>query len=305
MLLFWPVVSLLGFVVLAVLVIALGTSSTSRYEFDRNRVQGARETTAVPAGAGDVSAGTGAAPIGSGSAGRAAGEQNLGSTGPLAAQGMRSEQGGAVSVASHPAGKRLVGPGSAPAWWLVDEFGEQPGDVVAGPFPERLDADWAALSGGLSEVSRVVYGEQRADGSGLVRRQLPQERAWLSELGDQLDRLAEDWNALLTDEDALTTMVVEVAAGLVEAGLTLHDCTSGGPAGGVCLTPEAGHRGVVVSWHRHERMSLQQLRGAELDTVVQRTMNAALADLLAELGFAVEPFGETGCSLVTALEWQG
>jgi hypothetical protein len=296
---FWPLVSVLGFVVLAVLVIALGTSSTARYEFERNRVQGSRERAAAPA----VPAGTGDVPAGDGPASRPGGERANGSAGP-AAQGMRSEQGSAVSVASHPAGKRLVGPGSEPAWWLVDEFGEQPGEVLAGPFPERLDADWAALSGGLAEVSRIVYGEQRADGGGLVRRQLPQERAWLSELGDQLDRLADDWNALLTDEDALTTLVVEVAAGLVEAGLTLHDCTDGGPAGGVCLTPEAGHRGVVVSWHRHDRMSLQQLRGAELDSVVQRTMNAALADLLAELGFAVEPFGETGCSLVTAVGWE-
>ncbi len=296
MLLFWPTVAVLGFVVLAVLVIALGTSSTARYEFDRNRVQGTRQTVAAPAATTEVPAGNVVA--------RPAAEQPAGGTGPAAAQGMRSEQGTAVSVASHPAGKRLVGPGSAPAWWLVDEFGEQPGEVLAGPFAERLDADWAALSGGTSEVCRVVYGEQRADGSGLVRRQLPQERAWLSELGDQLDRLADDWNVLLTDEDTLTTLVVEVAAGLVEAGLTLHDCTDGGPAGGVCLTPEAGHRGVVVSWHRHDRMSLQQLRGAELDGAVQRTMNAALADLLVELGFAVEPFGETGCSLVTGLEWQ-
>jgi len=294
---FWPVVSVLGFVALAVLVIALGTSSTAQYEFERNRVQGSRERAAVPAGTGDV-------PAGDGPGSRPVADQAQDSAGP-AAQGMRSEQGTAVSVASHPAGKRLVGPGSEPAWWLVDEFGDQPGEVLGGPFPERLDADWAALTCGLSEVSRVVYGEQRADGGGLVRRQLPQERAWLSELGDQLDRLADDWNALLTDEDALTTLVVEVAAGLVEAGLTLHDCTADGPAGGVCLTPEAGHRGVVVSWHRHDRMGLQQLRGAELDTAVQRTMNAALADLLAELGFAVEPFGETGCSLVTAVGWEG
>jgi hypothetical protein len=150
----------------------------------------------------------------------------------------------------------------------------------------------------------VVYGAPRADGGGLVRRQLPQERAWLSDLGDQLDRLAEDWNDLLTDEDALTTLVVEVAAAVVEAGLTLHDCTGGGPAGGVCLTPEAGHRGILVSWHRHDRMSLQQTRGAAMDAAAQRTMNAALADLLVQMGFRIESYGETGCSLVTAVEWE-
>jgi hypothetical protein len=295
--LFWPAVSVLGFVVLAALVIALGASSTARYEFERNRVQGARQQVAVAAGTGDV-------PAGGGPTGRPGGDPTRGTAGSGAAvQEMRSERGAAVGVANHPAGKRVVEPGSAPAWWLVDELGDQPGAIVAGPFPDRIEADWAALSGGLSAAARVVYGVQRADG-GLVRRQLPQERAWLRELGDQLDRLADDWNALLSDEDALTTLVVEVAAALVEAGLTLHDCAGDDPAGGVCLTPEAGHRGIVVSWHRHDRMSLQQARGAAMDAAVQRTMNAAIADLLAHSGFVVEPFGSTGCSLVTAAEWE-
>jgi hypothetical protein len=186
-----------------------------------------------------------------------------------------------------------------PAWWLVEELDGQPGGILRGPFPDRVDAEWAALSGGLSAVTRVVYGVPRADGAGLVRRQLPQERAWLSELGDQLDRLGDDWDALLSDEDSLTTVVVEVAAALVEAGLTLHDCAGDSAAGGVCLTPEASHRGIVVSWHRHDRMSVQQSHGAALDAAVQRTMNAALADLLTQLGFGVVPFGPTGCSLVT------
>ncbi len=296
---FWPLVSVLGFVVLAVLVIALGTSSTARYEFERNRVQAARQPAAVPAGTGAADV-----PAGDGPAGRPGGEhpQGNGGSGAPATQELRSEQATAVSVANHPAGKRLVEPGSAPAWWLVEDLGGQPGEVVAGPFPDRIDADWAAVSTG--SATRTVYGEQRADGGGLVRRQLPQERAWLSELGDQLDRLAEDWDALLTDEDALTTLVVEVAASLVEAGLTLHDCTADGPAGGVCLVPEAGHRGVVVNWHRHDRMSLLQLRGAAADAAVQGTMNAALTELLVDLGFVVEPFGEAGSCLVTGVAWE-
>jgi hypothetical protein len=295
--LFWPLVSVLGFTVLAVLVIALGTSSTARYEFERNRVQAARQPAAVPAGTADV-------PAGDGPAGRPGSDhpQVSGGSGAPATQELRSEQGTAVSLANHPAGKRLVEPGSAPAWWLVEDLGGQSGEVVAGPFPDRIDADWAAVSTG--SATRAVYGEQRADGGGLVRRQLPQERAWLSELGDQLDRLAEDWDALLTDEDALTTLVVEVAASLVEAGLTLHDCTADGPAGGVCLTPEAGHRGVVVNWHRHDRMSLLQVRGAAADAAIQGTMNAALTELLVDLGFVVEPFGDAGSCLVTAVAWE-
>jgi hypothetical protein len=296
--LFWPAVSVLGFLVLAALVIALGASSTRQYEFERNRVQSARHQVVAVDGAGGV-------PAGDVPAGRPGGDHpRVADGGGAATQEMRSERGAAVSVAHHPAGKRVVEPGSAAAWWLVDELGDQPGEIVAGPFADRIEADWAALSGGLSEATRVVHGVQRADGSGLVRRPLPQERAWLRELGDQLDRLPDEWDTLLTDEDALTTLVVEVAAALVEAGLPLHDCAGEGPAGGVCLTPESGRRGIVVSWHRHERMSLQQAGGAALDAAVQRTMNVAIADLLTQVGFGVEPFGSTGCSLVTAPDWE-
>jgi hypothetical protein len=293
---FWPAVSALGFVVLGVLVIALGASSTARYEFERNRVQSARQESVVGAGAGDV-------PAGGGATGRPVGDHTLVTAGGgTATQELRSEPVAAVGVANHPAGRRVVDPGAVPAWWLVDELGEQPDEIVAGPFPDRIEADWAALSSGLSGTARVVYAAERADGGGLVRRQLPQERAWLSELSEQLDRLAEDWDELLSDEDELTTLVVEVAAALVEAGLSLHDCAGDDPAGGVCLTPEAGHRGIVVSWHRHDRMSLQQARGAAMDAAVQRTMNAAIAELLACSGFRIEPFGSTGCSLVTVVE---
>jgi hypothetical protein len=209
-------------------------------------------------------------------------------------------------VATHPAGKRLVEPGSAAAaWWLVDQSGDQPGErIAAGPFPDRIDADWAALSGGLSATARAVYGVQRAD-DGLVRRQRPQERAWLSELGEQLDRLPEDWDNLLSDDDALTTLVVEVAAALVEAGLALHDCAGHGPAGGVCLTPGPRYGGVVVSWHQHDRMSAQRSRGAAMDAAVQQAMNAAISDLLGRMGFEVESFGAAGCSLVVGLQGWG
>ncbi|SDY46752.1 hypothetical protein SAMN05661080_03571 [Modestobacter sp. DSM 44400] len=295
--LFWPTVAVLGFTVLACLVIALGTSSTARYEFERNLLQAARQQVVVAPG-------TGHAPAGGGPVGPPADDHPRGTTrsGGAAAQERPNGRGAAVGLADHPAGKRVVEPGPAAAWWLVEELGEQSGEIMRGPFPDRIDADWAALSGGLSAVTRAVYGVQRADGAGLVRWQLPQERAWLSELGDQLDRLADDWDTLLSDEDSLTSLVVEVAAALVEAGLTLHDCTRDGPAGGVCLTPEAGHRGIVVSWHRHDRMSLQQARGAALDAAVQRTMNAALADLLTQLGFGIVPFGPSGCSLVPVTE---
>lgn len=191
---------------------------------------------------------------------------------------------------THPAGR------GASAWWLVDESGSL---VVAGPFPDRISADWAVLSDGLPAAASAVYGARGADGA-LVRRQSPSERAWLAELGRQLDRLAEDWDELLSDADALTTLLVEVSAALVEAGFSLHDCAEDSPAGGVCLVPDPGRRGILVSWRQHDRMSLERVRGAAVEATVQRTMNAAIADVLVEMGFPVTPVGTTGCHLVAA-----
>jgi hypothetical protein len=70
----------------------------------------------------------------------------------------------------------------------------------------------------------------------------------------------------------------------------------------VCLTPEQGRGGVLVSWHQHDRMSRDQVRGAETDEAVQRTMNAAVADCLRHMGFEVQTIGSAGCCLVTAAE---
>ncbi|MGY1641065.1 hypothetical protein ACI782_08015 [Geodermatophilus sp. SYSU D00703] len=286
--LFWPAVAVLGFVLLAAVVIALGTRSTERYQFERNQVQ---RRVAVPAMAAGAAAGNGAGA-------RPAGDVPHVDAGTGGAAPQDECLGAAVGVATHPAGKRAGRSGAAPAWWLVDEWADRPGDrVVAGPFADRIDADWAALAGGLPSSVRSVYGAQRTDG-GLVRRQQPQERAWLGELGDQLDRLTEEWNGLLSDDDALTTLVVEVTAALVEAGLPLHDCDGRGATGGVCLTPVPGQGGILVSWHQHDRMSRQQVRGAAVDAAVQRTMNAAIADLLTTLGFEVESSGSAGCSFV-------
>jgi hypothetical protein len=291
--LLWPTVAVLGFLVLAAVVIVLATSSTARYEFERNQVQGQRQQAALAAVTADQPAPAGAAV-------QPASDHPRPPVGAVA-QEQRVEQGTVVGLATHPAGRHLVERGAEPAWWLVDDWGAEPGGrVVAGPFPDRIEADWAALSGG-SAAERAVYGVPRADG-GVVRRQLPEERAWLTELGDQLDRLGEEWDDLLSDDDAIGTLVVEVAAALVEAGVPVHDCVGGGPAGGVCLTPEPGRRGVLVSWHQHDRSSRDLVRGAEATSAVQQTMNAAIAECLGAFGFEVVPFGATGCSLVLATQ---
>ena len=284
----WPLVAAVGFVVLAALVVALATSSTARYEFERNQVQGQRQPAAVR-----TPATTAAAVAASGDPHPAAPAREA-----LAAEAL-AEQPSAVALAAHPAGKRSAERGTPPAWWLVEV--SEDGEVeraVDGPFHDRIEADWAALSGGLAESGRAVHGVLHADGR-VVRRQSEEERVWLSDLGDQLDRLPPEWDGPLADEDELVTLVVEVAGGLVEAGLALHDCAGEEPAGGVCLTPEPGRPGVLVSWHQHARMANDQVHGASVHAALQRTMNAAIGGCLSQLGFEVEPYGESGCWLVT------
>jgi hypothetical protein len=69
----------------------------------------------------------------------------------------------------------------------------------------------------------------------------------------------------------------------------------------VSLLPEPAAGGVVVSWRAHDRMSAQHLRGAAANATVQQSMDAAIAEILGNLGFVVEPHRGTGGSLVTAL----
>src|SRR3954466_16186779 len=237
----WPVTALLGFLVCTGAVVALGVSSTARYEFERNAAALPQRSAAHSSGA---------HPAGRRVAGRPIGP----------AHGQARSR--AVGVAVRP----VPATGAAPRWWLVGESAQ----VLAGPFDDRLDADWAALADGLPAVS--VFGARRADGS-VAPRPCPEERAWLRELGEQLARLPEEWETLLTDTDPLTTLVVEVAAALVEAGLPLHDGAGDHPARGGSLPPAPGAHGVLASWRPHERLSLHQVRGAEADVAVQDVMN--------------------------------
>ncbi len=178
-------------------------------------------------------------------------------------------------------------------WWLVSEDGSGPGRLVDGPFPDRSGAAWAAAGHEVDEGSslRPVYGLRRPDG-GLHRRPSPQELAWLSHLGEQLDRLPEDWDAALADEDPLATLVVEVTAALTEAGLRIWDAAGTGAAlGGACLSAEPGLDGVVVGWRQHDRMSVEQVHGLVADISIQAVMNRALADVLWLRGLDVTPLG--------------
>jgi hypothetical protein len=269
----WPAVVVLGFLVFTGVVVALGTSSTARYEFERNGAQQPQRAAAQR------------------SANHPAGRRAPARSGDAAAA-VPSDGGAAGSLAVRTAPAAVAEGG--PAWWLVGGSGQ----VLAGPFADRVDADWAAFAGDLSAVA--AYGTRRTDGT-LKPKPSPEERAWLGELGRHLDRLPAEWDDLLTDTDPLTTLVVEVAAALIEAGLPLHDAGATQSGGGVCLVPDQDAGGLLVSWRPHDRMSLQHSRGATADEAVQRLMNVAILEVLEQLGFVVEPAGATACALVTAL----
>jgi hypothetical protein len=183
----------------------------------------------------------------------------------------------------------LLGGKVGQGWWLVVGDDDGQSRIVAGPFPDRAEARWIAAVG--PEGARPVYGIRRADG-GLTRKPSPQDWAWLAHLGEQLERLPDDWATVLSDDDQLTTLVVEVTAALSEAGLPLHDFA--GPAdevGGACLIPEPELGGILVTWRQHDRMSVDRVHGPSPDALVQKVMNRAVADVLAARGFLVDAFG--------------
>ena len=184
-------------------------------------------------------------------------------------------------------------------WWLAIDDEDGPLHVVAGPFDDEAAAALTALSHEEVPGLRSAFGRRRDDGS-LVRSPSPQERAWVEHLGAQLDRLAEGWDEELPD--ALVTLVVEVAAALSEAGLPLDDqLTATGPAcrtGGVCLTPDTGQSGVIVSWRPHDRMRVNPVHGTLAEELVQQAMSTALAAVLDALALPVEPFGDGTAHIV-------
>ena len=192
----------------------------------------------------------------------------------------------------------LVDGGFRQGWWLVVEEEGGAARILAGPFENRAEAGWAVgdpASAGADGV-RPVYGIRRPDGV-LNRRPSPQDWAWLAHLAEQLELLPEDWAEDRSEEDPLTTLVVEVTAALSEAGLPLHD-SAGSALGGACLALEPAAGGIVVTWRQHDRMSVDVVHGSDADAAVQEVMNRAVADLLLVRGFDVRPFGEGSASVV-------
>lgn len=203
-------------------------------------------------------------------------------------------------VSGLSSGEVVLGDRVCQGWWLVVDEERGSGRVVAGPFPDRAEASWAAGTHGHADPVRPAYGIRRPDGA-LSHRPSPQDWAWLAHVGDQLERLPGGWDAGLPDDDPLTTLVVEVTAALAEAGLPLHDSAGGGgELGGACLHPEPALGGIVVTWRQHDRVSVDQVHGAAADAAVQQVMNRALADVLLLRGFAVEGFGGASGHVVRA-----
>jgi hypothetical protein len=324
----WPMVAVLGFVALNGVVIALGASATARYEFERNLAQSGGQLTLFADGgavAESPQADIGAPPRRKTRGSSPARVRRFRHRARTADQGAESNarpvtpeeprvatamQGGQQTLLdtrletdATTGARPEQQSGPVVGWWLVveseDELGES-GRIVGGPFLDQVEADWAVLTSDLpvSVRTRVVHGRRRSDGA-LVPQASPEERAWIAELEQQLDRLSEDWNELITDGDALTTLAVEVTAALLEVGLPLYDGQAGAGAGGVCLSPAPDHRGVLVTWRQHDWMSVQRTRGLEADVAVSQTMNAAVAHVLWDMDFLVEPFDGTGCCLVT------
>jgi hypothetical protein len=214
-----------------------------------------------------------------------------------------------VSLWSGQGPAPVTGPtAAATGWWLVDGSSR----VLAGPFDSQLDAALAELAS-PRDAAVPAHGVRRSDGSFALRFSAD-DRAWLAHLSEQLDRLAEDWDALIDDADPLTGLVCEVAAAIAEAGLPLHDCagrTSSRQLGGVCLTPAPGAQGVLVSWTQHDRMALGRVRGHAADLGAQEVMNHAVAAVLTSSGFVVEPFGDASSHVVLGagdppglIEWE-
>lgn len=129
-----------------------------------------------------------------------------------------------------------------------------------------------------------------------------------TELADAIAGLTDAFGNRLSDADPMAPLARDIARSLVEAGFTLHHCSRTHPGyrlGGVCLLPvcvQHGYgehgQGVVVSWTTHDLLSLDWDRyGVYRD--VHQVMNAALAQALHALGYAVRPFGTGGASIVT------
>jgi hypothetical protein len=132
-------------------------------------------------------------------------------------------------------------------------------------------------------------------------------------LFEKVERAWEGLHQVQTSDDPLAPLAREVARALTLAGFTMHHCVQSDPLyrlGGVCVLPVAAggfsetHGGVTVSWTAHSLLLLDWDRWGEYRGTLT-AMNSALREVLDARGFAVQPFGAGGASLVTGRRSEG
>ena len=57
---------------------------------------------------------------------------------------------------------------------------------------------------------------------------------------------------------------------------------------------------MILSWTQHDRAAVDYVHGTEAQQNVQRVLNGALYEVLREVGFEVQPFGQHDLALVVA-----
>ena len=127
-----------------------------------------------------------------------------------------------------------------------------------------------------------------------------------AELAQAVTGLASTDGCRLADSDPLAPLARDIARSPIEAGLTLHHCSTHDPLcrlGGVCLLAVpaesgTGHGGIAVSWTVHNLLLPDRDRHGTY-TSTQQAMNAALGGVLRAFGYMVAPFGSDGAWLVT------
>lgn len=137
-------------------------------------------------------------------------------------------------------------------------------------------------------------------GDGRYAVRLAQTRQGLDgDVAGEVAKLGGGWSGQLFPGHPMTTLASRVTRSLVEAGFVLHDCVCALPTGGVCVTPSTDSGGVIITWSTHDILNQDPTRASD-DIGVHEVMNYALADVLRELGWTVNGFGEASAHIITA-----
>jgi len=110
-------------------------------------------------------------------------------------------------------------------------------------------------------------------------------------------KLSHGWDGRLFPDHPLTVLAARITRSLVKAGFVLHDCTARQRIGGICVNPSTHSDGVIVTWTVHDIL-VQDPTRASHNVGVHEVMNYALADVLRELGWKVDDFGQASAHII-------